>query len=127
MSDADAARDGTETRYYTSTVAPLTVVEAETGGTITHEATGVEAECPYETFHDVYDVRIEYRPGAHALEIASLRAYFDQFAGVEISHEALCETVFSDLRRALDPAHLTVRLQCNEYHGIVTTVERSTE
>jgi NADPH-dependent 7-cyano-7-deazaguanine reductase QueF len=123
---ADADRDGTETRYYTSTLAPLRVVEAETGGVVTHEATGVDAECPYESFHDVYEVRIEYRPGAHAVEIASLRRYLDQFAGVEISHEALCETVFSDLRTVLDPARLAVTLRCNEYHGIVTTVERST-
>lgn len=119
--------EGTETRYYSSDAGLLTIVPAETGGCITHEVSAVEARCPYETFQDVYDLTIVYRPGGNAVEIASLRRYCDQFAGVEISHEAFCETVFGDLRALVDPVELTVTATCNRYHGIVTTVERSTE
>jgi NADPH-dependent 7-cyano-7-deazaguanine reductase QueF len=119
--------EGTETRYYVSDATLLRVVPAETTGEIRHEVRGVDAECPYESFHDVYDVAVAYRPADHVAEIASLRAYADQFADVELSHEAFCETVFADLRGRLAPLSLSVVAECNEYHGVVTTVTRSTD
>jgi NADPH-dependent 7-cyano-7-deazaguanine reductase QueF len=103
----------------------LEVVPAETRGRIVHEVHAVEARCPYEAFLDVYEVTVDYRPAARAVEIASLRRYADQFAGVEISHEAFCETVAADLDARLAPRALTVTARCNRYHGIETTVERS--
>lgn len=124
--DADGVgHDGTETRYYRSDAGRLRIVPAETTGRIVHEVHAVAARCPYEAFVDCYEVTIDYRPDARVVEIASLRRYVDQFAGVEISHEAFCETVFGDLWALVDPAELTVTARCNRYHGIDTTVERT--
>jgi NADPH-dependent 7-cyano-7-deazaguanine reductase QueF len=118
-------RDGTGTRYYRSDVGSLRVVPAETTGRIVHEVHAVEARCPYEAFVDCYAVTVDYRPDERVVEIASLRRYVDQFAGVEISHEAFCETVFGDLWDRLAPAALTVTARSNRYHGIDTIVERA--
>lgn len=99
---------------------------AETDARITFE-TRLTGRCPHDTIRDHYDVTIQYRPGDCQVEIASLAAYLRSVEDTEISHEALCERVFQRLQDALDPATLTVEVSPQPYHGIHTTVERSTQ
>jgi 7-cyano-7-deazaguanine reductase len=98
----------------------------DTGGLVTIESSEVTAWCPYEGTADYYTVRLEYLPDGHAVELMSLRDYFQTFRDEEIGHEAFAQRVYDDLTALLEPAWLRLTVDCPPRYGLDVTVTHRT-
>jgi 7-cyano-7-deazaguanine reductase len=107
-------------------VAVLERTPVDTDGLVTVESPEVTAWCPYEGTADYYTVRVEYLPDGHAVELMSLRDYFQTFRDEEIGHEAFARRVYDDLTALLEPAWLRLVVDCPPRYGLDVTVAHQT-
>jgi 7-cyano-7-deazaguanine reductase len=98
----------------------------ETDGLVEIETSDVTAWCPYEGTADYYTVRLAYVPDAYAVELMSLRDYFQTYRDTEIGHEAFAKRVYDHLRTLLDPDWLGLVVEAPPRYGLETTIRHQT-
>ena len=89
--------------------------------TIVYETEEFSAVCPFSGLPDIAYVRIEYTPAKKIVELKSLKYYFVSYRSVGIYQEHATARIFEDLKKALDPAALSVSMTYNTRGGIDAT------
>lgn len=79
--------------------------------------------CPRSGYPDFATIKINYVPEAKVVELKSLKLYLNAFRDRAISHEAVTNLIFDDLKKALSPRKLEVTGDFN-VRGNVKTVIR---
>lgn len=79
--------------------------------------------CPRSGYPDFATININYVPGPKVVELKSLKLYLNAFRDRAISHEAVTNLIFDDLKKALSPRKLEVVGDFN-VRGNVKTVIR---
>lgn len=89
----------------------------------------VEVECPEFTClcprtgqPDFATIRVNYVPGAHIVELKSLKLYLWSYRNEGIFHEAAANRILDDLVAALAPRWIEVEADFNVRGGIHTVV-----
>jgi 7-cyano-7-deazaguanine reductase len=93
---------------------------------ISIETSDATAWCPYEGTADYYTVRLAYWPDEYAVELMSLRDYFQTFRDERIGHEAFASRVYDDLLSVLDPEWLRVVVDAPPRYGLDMTLRHQT-
>jgi 7-cyano-7-deazaguanine reductase len=88
---------------------------------IVYETEEFSAVCPFSGLPDIAYVRIEYTPAKKIVELKSLKYYFTSYRSVGIYQEHATARIFEDLRKALEPAALSVSMTYNTRGGIDAT------
>lgn len=81
--------------------------------------------CPRSGYPDFATINITYVPSRKIVELRSLKLYLNAFRDTSISHEAVTNRVFDDLKKGLKPRSLEVVGDFN-VRGNVKTVIRVT-
>ena len=79
--------------------------------------------CPRSGFPDFATIAITYVPNRKIVELKSLKLYLNSFRGMNISHEAVTNLLFDELKKGLRPRRLEVTGDFN-VRGNVKTVVR---
>ncbi len=79
--------------------------------------------CPRSGYPDFATIRLNYVPAAHVVELKSLKLYLNSYRDRAISHEAVTNKIFDDLKEALKPRKMEVMGDFN-VRGNVKTVIR---
>jgi 7-cyano-7-deazaguanine reductase len=124
--DAPGRRDPSAEGETVPEVPVLRRATVDTAGLISIETSDVTAWCPYEGTADYYTVRVEYVPDGYAVELMSLRDYFQTFRDEAIGHEQFAQRVFDDLRALLEPAWLGLTVEAPPRYGLETTLTHRT-
>lgn len=98
----------------------------DTDGVVTIETSDVTAWCPYEGTADYYTLRLEYLPGAYAVELMSYRDYLQTFRDEEIGHEAFAQRVYDDLVALTEPEWLRLVVEAPPRYGLNVTIRHQT-
>jgi len=80
--------------------------------------------CPKTGLPDFADIKIEYSPRKHCIELKSFKMYTIFFRGIGIFHEHLINKMLEDFVRASKPRWARVTGRFNPRGGIATTVMR---
>jgi 7-cyano-7-deazaguanine reductase len=88
---------------------------------IVYETEEFSAVCPFSGLPDIAYVRVEYTPAKQIVELKSLKYYFVSFRNVGIYQEHATARIFEDLKKALQPARLSVSMTYNTRGGIDAT------
>ncbi len=64
--------------------------------------------CPRSGYPDYATVTILYIPKDKIVELKSLKLYLNKFRNEPISHEAITNKIFNDLKKVLKPKYLKV-------------------
>jgi 7-cyano-7-deazaguanine reductase len=110
----------------TENVPVLARTPVETDGLVEIETGDVTAWCPYEGTADYYTVRVAYVPDEYAVELMSLRDYFQTYRDTEIGHEAFARQVYDHLSDLLAPEWLRLVVDCPPRYGLETTISHQT-
>lgn len=81
--------------------------------------------CPRSGYPDFATIRVTYVPDKKVVELKSLKLYLNSFRDRCISHEAVTNLVFDELKKGLKPRSLEVVGDFN-VRGNVKTVIRVT-
>lgn len=81
--------------------------------------------CPRSGYPDFATIQISYVPNKYVVELKSLKLYLNAFRDEHISHEAVTNMIFDDLKKAVKPRSLEVVGDFN-VRGNVKTVIRVT-
>ncbi len=79
--------------------------------------------CPRSGYPDFATIRVEYVPDKLLVELRSFKLYLNSFRNEHISHEAVTNRIFSDLKALLDPRSMEVTGDFN-VRGNVKTIIR---
>jgi 7-cyano-7-deazaguanine reductase len=93
---------------------------------ISIETSDATAWCPYEGTADYYTVRLAYWPDEYAVELMSLRDYFQTFRDERIGHEEFASRVYDDLLAVLEPEWLRVVVDAPPRYGLDVTLRHQT-
>lgn len=90
----------------------------------TFESDELTALCPFDFGGpDHYNLTIRYEADAEVLESRSLKLWLESFRDEEITAERLADELYQDIKQAIDPVRLYVRLKQARRGGIEETVE----
>lgn len=78
--------------------------------------------CPLTGQPDFAQLKLEYVPEAHCVELKSLKLYLWSYRDQGAFHEAVTNQIASDLVKALQPRFLRLRAMFNVRGGIYTEV-----
>lgn len=78
--------------------------------------------CPRTGQPDFATIEIDYVPGAHLVELKSLKQYLWSWRDEGVFHEAIVNRILGDLAAALAPTWMRVTGQFAVRGGITTTV-----
>src|SRR5690606_19588508 len=78
--------------------------------------------CPKTGQPDFAELRIEYVPDQHCVELKSLKLYVWSFRNEGAFHEDVTNRILDDLVRAIAPRFLRLTAEFNVRGGIYTTV-----
>lgn len=92
---------------------------------ITLDCSEFTCRCPITGQPDWATIRIEYQPGAVAVETKSLKLYLETFREEGIFHEHLASRIREDMTKALDPVSVTVTVVFHTRGGIAVTATSS--
>ena len=79
--------------------------------------------CPRSGYPDFATISVTYVPNKKIVELRSLKLYLNGFRDMSISHEAVTNLVFDELKKGLRPRRLEVTGDFN-VRGNVKTVIR---
>ncbi|MBI2872702.1 MAG: NADPH-dependent 7-cyano-7-deazaguanine reductase QueF [Chloroflexi bacterium] len=94
----------------------------ESATDVSYETEEFTSVCPWSGLPDFARLSITYRPGAHLVELKSLKYYLTSFRNVGILQEHVVNRVLEDLVALLSPAWMTVEAWFNERGGLRTYV-----
>jgi NADPH-dependent 7-cyano-7-deazaguanine reductase QueF len=80
------------------------------------------AKCPMTGLRDFYELVIRFEPDQLIPELKSLKQYFCGYDSLPISHEHLAAKVYRDIRKAVKPLRLSLKLDTAVRGGIKTIV-----
>ncbi|MBU0503928.1 MAG: preQ(1) synthase [Candidatus Omnitrophota bacterium] len=80
--------------------------------------------CPKTGLPDFANIKIEYSPDKHCVELKSLKMYTIFFRNVGIFHEHLTNLIMDDFIRACKPRWAKIITEFNPRGGIITRVLR---
>lgn len=90
----------------------------------TFQTDELTALCPFDFGGpDFYTLTLRYEPDKLAIESKSLKQYVESWRGREITAEELADIIYTDVRDAINPTRLYVRLEQARRGGINETVE----
>ena len=78
--------------------------------------------CPLTGQPDFAQLKLEYVPAEHCVELKSLKLYLWSYRDEGAFHEAVTNRIASDLIEALNPRFLRLRAKFNVRGGIYTEV-----
>lgn len=78
--------------------------------------------CPRSGYPDFATIRVEYNPAGSLVELRSLKLYLNSYRGTRISHEAVTNRIFTDLKELLNPKGLEVTGDFNARGNVKTVV-----
>lgn len=78
--------------------------------------------CPKTGQPDFGEIRITYTPGAHCIELKSLKYYLQAYRDQGIFYEAVTNRILDDLAAACAPKRMRVTGAFSARGGITTTV-----
>ncbi len=81
--------------------------------------------CPRSGYPDFALIKISYTPDKHIVELKSVKFYLNRFRNKSISHEAVTNKIFDDLKKFLKPRHLEVIGDFNPRGNVKTVVSVS--
>lgn len=82
--------------------------------------------CPRSGYPDYATIKIQYIPKNYIVELRSLKLYLNNFRDMYISHEAVTNKIFSDLKKILKPKYLKVIGDFNPRGNVKTIISVST-
>jgi 7-cyano-7-deazaguanine reductase len=83
--------------------------------------------CPRSGYPDFATVIIHYVPSKKIVELKSLKLFLNSFRNSYISHEAVTNTIYSELKKKLKPRFLEVVGDFNPRGNVHTRIRVSTE
>ena len=90
----------------------------------TFETDELTALCPFDFGGpDHYDLTIRYEADDYCLESRSLKLWLESYRDEEITAERLADELYRDIKNAIAPERLYVRLEQARRGGIEETVE----
>ncbi len=81
--------------------------------------------CPRSGYPDYAAIKINYIPDKFIVELKSLKLYFNKFRNLHISHEAVTNRIFDDLKKLLKPRRLEVTGDFNPRGNVKTVIRVS--
>jgi 7-cyano-7-deazaguanine reductase len=78
--------------------------------------------CPRSGYPDFAIIKINYVPDGKIVELKSLKLYLNSFRDLHISHEAVTNTIYSQLIKILKPRFLEVIGDFNPRGNVKTVV-----
>ena len=78
--------------------------------------------CPKTGLPDFGCIHIEYSPGAHIVELKSLKLYIVKFRNLGIFHEHVTNKILEDFKKACTPKSISVVGDFHPRGGIKTQV-----
>jgi 7-cyano-7-deazaguanine reductase len=78
--------------------------------------------CPRSGYPDFATVAITYLPGGKIVELKSLKLYLNSFRDVHISHEAVTNNIYAELKKKLKPKFLQVTGDFNPRGNVKTVI-----
>ncbi len=83
--------------------------------------------CPRSGYPDFATIKINYIPDAHILELKSLKLYLNKYRQEYISHEAVINKIYADLKKILKPKYLEIVGDFNPRGNVKTIIKVSTQ
>jgi 7-cyano-7-deazaguanine reductase len=78
--------------------------------------------CPRSGYPDFATIEITYSPGKKIVELKSLKLYLNSFRDVHISHEAVTNKIYVELKKKLKPKFLQVTGDFNPRGNVKTVI-----
>lgn len=78
--------------------------------------------CPRSGYPDFATIKLNYVPAKKIVELKSLKLYLNSFRDVSISHEAVTNRIYADLKRLLKPAFIEVIGDFNPRGNVKTVI-----
>jgi 7-cyano-7-deazaguanine reductase len=82
--------------------------------------------CPRSGYPDFAEIKINYIPDRYIIELKSLKLYFNKFRNQSLSHEAVTNKIFDDLKKFVKPRSLEVAGDFNPRGNVKTLISVST-
>ena len=79
--------------------------------------------CPRTGLPDFANIKIQYTPDQHIVELKSLKLYAVKFRNIGIFHEHVTNKIMDDFKKASRPRKIDVWGRFNPRGGIYTVVE----
>ncbi len=83
--------------------------------------------CPRSGYPDFATIKINYIPGEKIIELKSLKLYLNSYRDVYISHEAVTNKIYDDLKKILNPRFIEVIGDFNPRGNVKTVIKISSE
>lgn len=83
--------------------------------------------CPRSGYPDYATINIIYIPKDKIVELKSLKLYLNKFRNEPISHEAITNKIFNDLKKTLKPKYLKIVCDFHPRGNVKTVVTTSTD
>ncbi len=78
--------------------------------------------CPRSGYPDFATIIIRYIPKKYIVELRSLKLYLNRYRDTHISHEAVVNQIYNDLKKGLEPIYLEVIGDFNVRGNVKTVV-----
>lgn len=83
--------------------------------------------CPRSGYPDFATIKINYIPDKKIVELKSLKLYLNSYRTEHISHEAVTNKIYDDLKKLLNPRFLEVVGDFNPRGNVKTIIKISSE
>lgn len=81
--------------------------------------------CPRSGYPDFATIRLVYTPDRKVVELKSFKLYLNSFRDCHVSHEAVTNRIFDDLKRLLKPRAMEVTGDFNVRGNVKTIIKVS--
>lgn len=83
--------------------------------------------CPRSGYPDFATIRLKYIPDKKIVELKSLKLYLNSYRAQYISHEAVTNKIYDDLKNLLNPRFIEVIGDFNPRGNVKTIIKVSSE
>ncbi len=79
--------------------------------------------CPRSGYPDFATIRISYVPDKYVVELKSLKLYLNSYRDQAISHEAVTNKIFTEIKAVIEPRSLEVTGDFNVRGNVKTVIK----
>ncbi len=79
--------------------------------------------CPRSGYPDFATIRVSYVPDKFVVELKSLKLYLNAYRNLAISHEAVTNKIFSEIKAIIEPRKLEVVGDFNVRGNLKTVIK----
>ncbi|MCX7988235.1 MAG: preQ(1) synthase [Thermodesulfovibrio sp.] len=83
--------------------------------------------CPRSGYPDFATIRLKYIPDKKIVELKSLKLYLNSYRAQYISHEAVTNKIYDDLKNLLNPRFIEIIGDFNPRGNVKTIIKVSSE